>query len=49
MYVLDPNTYLYNRGFVTAYNNYYSSEITEREINIIRTDEYKRNNLMIRQ
>ena len=48
MYVLDPITYLYNRGFVTAYNSYYSSDITERELNIIRTDEYKRNNLMVR-
>ena len=46
LYVLNPNTYLYNRGFYTAYDAYYSSEITEREMNIIRTDEYKRINML---
>jgi len=48
MYVLNPYTFLYNRGVINAYNIYYSSDITEREINLIKTDEYKRINLITR-
>jgi hypothetical protein len=48
MYILSHQTYLYNRGKVSAFYSYYNFEITDRENNLIRTDEFKRLNSMNR-
>jgi hypothetical protein len=43
MYILNPYTFLYNRGKFNAYSNYYyETELDERDNILIRTDEYKR-------
>lgn len=45
-YILDPNTYLYNRGFIQTYPNYIINiELKlKRNINIIPMNEYKYRN-----
>ncbi len=48
MYILSHQTYLYNRGKVSAFYSYYNFEITDRENILIRTDEFKRLNSMNR-
>jgi hypothetical protein len=48
MYILNCYTFLYNRGKFNAYSNYYDTEIEERNNILIRTDEYKRNMMSIR-
>jgi hypothetical protein len=48
MYILSYQTYLYNRGKVSAFYPYYNFDITDRENILIRTDEFKRLNLMNR-
>ena len=48
MYILSHQTYLYNRGKISAFYSYYNFEVTDRENNLIRTDEFKRLNLMNR-
>jgi hypothetical protein len=49
MYILNCYTFLYNRGKFNAYSNYYYDiEIEERENILVRTDEYKRNKMSIR-
>jgi hypothetical protein len=48
MYILSHQTYLYNRGKISAFYSYYNFEITDRENNLIRTDEFKRLNSMNR-
>jgi len=49
MYILNCYTFLYNRGKFNAYSNYYyDTEIEERENILIRTDEYKRNKMLLR-
>ena len=49
MYILNCYTFLYNRGKFNAYSNYYyDTEIEERENILVRTDEYKRNMMLIR-
>jgi len=48
MYILNPKTYLYNRGMITAYDDLYDFEIEEREPIINITDEYKRINNLTR-
>jgi len=42
MYILNPYTFLYNRGKFNAYSVYYDDEIQERDNILVRTDEYKR-------
>ncbi len=48
MYILSHQTYLYNRGKISAFYSYYNFEITDRENILIRTDEFKRLNSMNR-
>ena len=49
MYILNCYTFLYNRGKFNAYANYYyDTELEERENVLVRTDEYKRNKMSIR-
>lgn len=48
MYILSHQTYLYNRGKISAFYSYYNFDINERDNNLIRTDEFKRLNLMNR-
>lgn len=48
MYIFSHQTYLYNRGKISAFYSYYNFDINERENNLIRTDEFKRINLMNR-
>jgi len=49
MYILNCYTFLYNRGKFNAYANYYyDTELEERENVLVRTDEYKRNKMLIR-
>jgi hypothetical protein len=48
MYILNCYTFLYNRGKFNAYSNYYDTDIEERENVLIRTDEYKRAKMAIR-
>ena len=48
MYIFSYQTYLYNRGKISAFYSYYNFDINERENNLIRTDEFKRLNLMNR-
>lgn len=48
MYILNCYTFLYNRGKFNAYSNYYDTDIEDRENVLIRTDEYKRAKMAIR-
>jgi hypothetical protein len=48
MYIFSHQTYLYNRGKISAFYSYYNFDTNERENNLIRTDEFKRLNLMNR-
>ena len=48
MYILSHLTYLYNKGKVNAFYSYYNFEISDRENILVRTDEFKRINLMNR-
>ena len=48
MYILNCYTFLYNRGNFNAYSNYYDIDIEERDNILIRTDEYKRVTMSIR-
>jgi hypothetical protein len=48
MYIFSYQTYLYNRNKISAFYSYYNFDINERENILIRTDEFKRLNLMNR-
>ncbi len=48
MYIFTYQNYLYNRGKINAFHSYYDLEIGERDNIIIKTDEFKKINMMIR-
>jgi hypothetical protein len=48
MYILSHLTYLYNKGKVNAFYSYYNLELSDRENILVKTDEFKRINLMNR-
>ena len=48
IYILNPRTYLYNRGMINAYGDFYDFEINDKELTINITDEYKRMNNLTR-
>ena len=48
MYVLFHHTYLYNRGKINAFYEYYDLDTDDRKNILVTTDEFKRVNKMIR-
>jgi hypothetical protein len=48
MYIFTYQNYLYNRGKINAFHSYYELEIGERDNILIKTDEFKKINMMIR-
>jgi hypothetical protein len=48
MYIFTYQNYLYNRGKINAFHSYYELDITERDNIIIKTDEFKKINMMVR-
>ena len=49
MYIFTYQNYLYNRGKINAFHSYYDLGIGERDSILIKTDEFKKINMMIRE